>query len=84
MSIEIQWFQGFPSYQLEDGFLLSVALRRIDAIQMESSKIWLIWIGLTALLLLLFLLLLCLLFCLELLPEPGSCSSKLKAEWADW
>lgn len=66
-----------------DGFLFNVALRRMDAIQIESSRIWLIWMGLTALLLLLFLLLFCILFTLELLPEPGSCSSKLNAECVD-
>jgi hypothetical protein len=46
---------------------------------MESSRIWLIWIGLTALLLLLLRLLLA----AELLADPG-CSSKLKAECVDW
>lgn len=50
------------------------------AIQMESSKIWLIWMGLTALLLLLFRLLVL----RELLLEFGSCSSKLNAECVDW
>ena len=42
-----------------------VALRLILAIQMESSRIWLIWIGLTALLLLLLRRLLA----AELLPD---------------
>lgn len=61
-----------------------MALRLILAIQMESSKIWLIWTGLTALLLLLLRLLFRLLFLRELLAEPGSRSSKLNAECVDW
>lgn len=52
----------------------------MDAIQIESSSIWLIWIGLTALLLLLFRLL----FAAELVADPLGCSSKLKAECALW
>lgn len=67
------------TYHFDCGLFI-VALRLMLAIQMESSKIWLIWMGLTALLLLLFRLLLL----RELLLEVGSCSSKLNAEWVDW
>lgn len=59
---------------------MDVALLLIVAIQMESSSIWLIWIGLTALLLLLPRLL----PAAELLADPPGCSSKLKAECVLW